>query len=115
MLDKWEDELEKKLVLAESDPARFLEWIDEIRRFGRPHMTGIVSGFTATAPTKLQAVITVANFLGPWHDLWLRIEERMNATGLELTEADQKRFQEAFEEARQLHDEARRQGLVTNT
>lgn len=99
MLDKWEDELEEKLALAESDLVRFFEWLEEVREYGRPLMSGVVSGYTATSRYRLEAVANAARFLSPWDDLWLRIEERIDQTTT-FSEEDAKHFRELREEAR---------------
>jgi len=110
MLNKWEDEFEEKAALAESDPDRFKEWVREIREFGTPHMMGLVSAYAAVATYKLEAVIGVAKFLGPWDDLWRRIEPIIDT--IQVSEEDVRRFQEWCEDAQQPKEKARRQGLA---
>lgn len=99
MLDKWEDELEDKLALAESDLVRFFDWLEEVREFGHPLMMGVVSGYAATSSYRLEAIASAAVFLDPWDDLWLRIEERLKQTTT-LSKEDEKRFRELYEKAR---------------
>lgn len=99
MLVKWEDELEEKLALAESEPVRFFDWLKEVREFGRPLMGGVVSGYIATSSYRLEPVVNSAKFLGPWNDLWLRIEERGDQV-ITWSADDDKHFRELCEEAR---------------
>jgi transcriptional regulator with XRE-family HTH domain len=99
MLDKWELELEEKLALAESEPVRFFDWLEGVREFGRPLMMGVVSSYIAACGPGLEAVARSAEFLGPWDNLWLRIEERVNQMTT-LSKEDEKRFRELYEKAR---------------
>jgi hypothetical protein len=99
MLDKWADELEEKLALAESDLAAFFDWIKEVRELGRPLMMGVLSGYMATTSFKLEALQRANQYLGPWDDLWRRIEERVEQETT-FSEEDEKRFQELRKEAR---------------
>jgi transcriptional regulator with XRE-family HTH domain len=99
MLDKWEHELEEKLALAESEPVRFFDWLEGVRQFGRPLMMGVVSGYIAACGPGLEAVARSAEFLGPWDNLWLRIEERVNQMKT-FSKEDEKRFREEYEKAR---------------
>jgi excisionase family DNA binding protein len=102
MLDKWEDELEEEIALAESDLDHFFEWLQEIREFGNPYINGLISAYAATARSKLEVVAGTAKFLGPYNDLWLRIEKHLDQT-TKLSEEDEKRFRELYEEAVAVH------------
>jgi excisionase family DNA binding protein len=102
MLDKWEDELEEEIALAESDLDHFFEWLQEIREFGNPYINGLISAYAATARSNLEVTAGAAKFLGPYNDLWLRIEKHLDQT-TKLSEEDEKRFRELYEEAVAVH------------
>lgn len=101
MLDEWEGELEEKLALADNDLAAFFDWLDEIRKFGRPHITGVVSGYMATTSYRLEAVLNAKPYLDSYDDLWRRIEAFLEQT-TKLSEEDEKRFRELSKEAREI-------------
>lgn len=95
MLDRWEDQLEERVeALAAGEIEAFFLWLDEIERYGRPQVSGIVAAHTATAAHELEAVIRMSPFKQAWGDLWRSIEEAKRRHGVSLSPEDERRFQE---------------------
>jgi transcriptional regulator with XRE-family HTH domain len=108
MLSKWEGEIEGELALAENEPARFFDWVQQIREFGNPHIMGIVSGFESTTSFRLEAVLGGAEFVGRWSGLWHRIEERVRQLDPtnKVTEEDLEQFQKWYADFQDLEEKA---------
>lgn len=97
MFDKWEGELEEKIALADTNPAAFFDWVQEVRTFGRPFVRGLVAAYSSTDGLSFAAVSGVGAFLRDWSDLWHRIEEITT-----LSPDDERRLLEMAEEAKSL-------------
>jgi transcriptional regulator with XRE-family HTH domain len=91
---QWENELEEKMALADSNPAAFLIWVKKVKDIGNPYVVNLTSAYLAAEGEGLDALLGVAPFMGRWRDLWHRIGEvtRMN-------EEDEKRLKEWIEES----------------
>ncbi len=104
LFDRWEDELEPKVVeLAAGDRDAFFDWLREVRDIGRPYISVLTALYTASTDSKLQAVIGMSPFMQAWSDLHRRIEEAIEEA--KKSNPERKWTQEDDEQVRRLLEE----------
>jgi transcriptional regulator with XRE-family HTH domain len=102
-LDQWEAEFEQKLEVARTNKPAFFVWLQEIRNFGRSYVGELVSAHTATAGSRLDAVIGMPPIVARYMDLWRRIEDVTEADeDLLWTDEDFRKFRDLVEEGTSL-------------
>jgi uncharacterized protein YuzE len=110
IFSQWEDELEQKVALADSNPTAFFVWVQKFRDVGNSYIAELMASHADTANTRLEAVLGVSEFLGRWDDLWRRIEEVTESSpDRSMSEEDEKKLQGMVEEVGALREALSRQ------